>query len=149
MKTIFDDSARAELIARINSINQNSIAKWGKMNVHQMLNHCNLWDEMILQNKKYKRQFIGLVLGKLLLKNELKDRPMRQNNPTIPELIVKEASGDFEAEKQKWISSIGQYANYSSPPEGYIHPFFGKMTKEQVGLHSYKHADHHLRQFGN
>jgi len=28
-----------------------------------------------------------------------------------------------------------------------MHPFFGKMTKEQVGYLAYKHTDHHLWQF--
>ena len=28
------------------------------------------------------------------------------------------------------------------------HPFFGKITTTDWGLVNYKHADHHLRQFG-
>jgi hypothetical protein len=149
MKTIFDDGTRSELTTRINSLNQNSTAQWGKMNVHQMLNHCNLWDGMVLQNKKYKRNLIGLVLGRMLLKLEMRDRPMSQNNPTIPEFVIKETTGDFASEKQKWIMSINQYANYLYPLDGFVHPFFGKMSKDQVGYHVYKHSDHHLRQFGN
>lgn len=147
MKTIFDRSIRDELINRINTLDKNSKAQWGKMNVYQMLRHCALWDEMILRNKKYKRQFIGLLLGKMLLRNELKDVPMRRNNPTIPELKIKEINGDLEAEKSKWISLINEYSHYSFSDYSFVHPFFGKMTKQQIGYHAYKHTDHHLRQF--
>ncbi len=148
MNTIFEKSTRDKLISRINALNENSTAQWGKMNVYQMLRHCTLWDEMILRNKKYKRAFIGLVLGKIFLKKEMRDdSPMRQNNPTIPELTIKETNGNIESEKRKWISLIGEYSAYSFPDYSFVHPFFGKMTKEQIGYHAYKHTDHHLRQF--
>ena len=58
---------------------------------------------------------------------------------------MKELNGDIESEKKKWISLIEGYENYSNP--GFIHDFFGKMTKEQIGILAYKHTDHHLRQF--
>ncbi len=148
MNTVFEKSTREKLISRINALNENSKAQWGKMNVYQMLRHCTLWDEMILRNKKYKRAFIGLFLGKFFLKKEMQDdSAMRQNNPTIPELKIKEVNGNIEVEKIKWISLMNQYSNYSFPDYSFVHPFFGKMTKEQIGNHAYKHTDHHLRQF--
>lgn len=70
MNTVFEKSTREKLISRINALNENSKAQWGKMNVYQMLRHCTLWDEMILRNKKYKRAFIGLLLGKFFLKKK-------------------------------------------------------------------------------
>ena len=45
----------------------------------------------------------------------------------------------------KWIALIEGYAQYSNTD--FVHAFFGKMTKEQVGIMTYKHTDHHLRQF--
>ena len=84
----------------------------------------------------------------LILKNEVKDdRPMRQNNPTIPELRIKETNGDIESEKTKWLSLVNEYGRYSLPDNSFVHPFFGRMTREQIGYHAYKHTDHHLRQF--
>ena len=87
-----------------------------------------------------------LTIGKLLLKSEIKDdRKMVQNTPTVSELKVKELNFDFEVEKQKWILLIKE-SIYASTAD-FVHPFFGKMTKEQIGIHHYKHIDHHLRQF--
>ena len=148
MKTVFDQTTRDELTGRILMLHEKSIAQWGRMNVYQMLRHCVLWDEMILRNKIYKRQFIGLLLGKVMLKNDLKDEsPMRKNNPTIPELRILETSGDISREKMKWVSLINEYSQYSFPDHSFTHPFFGKMTRQQIGYHAYKHTDHHLRQF--
>ncbi len=111
-----------------------------------MLRHCTLWDEMLRGDKKYKQAFIGRLFGKLALKNLLKDdKPLTRNVPTITDLKV-QGDGDLEAEKAKWIANLKQYAHYSNPD--LVHPFFGKMSREQVGYLVYKHTDHHLRQFG-
>ena len=59
MKTIFDKTTRDEIINRIHSVNENSAAQWGKMNVSQMMRHCTKWDEMAQGKKKYKQAFIG------------------------------------------------------------------------------------------
>jgi len=148
MKTIFDKANRAELISRINTLNENCVAEWGKMNVYQMVKHCTVWEEWILgvNKTKYKQEFIGFIFGKMALKGMIKDdKPFSKNVPTSTAFKVKEKSCNIAAEKRKWIGLIEQYEYYSNP--GFIHDFFGKMTKEQVGILAYKHTDHHLRQF--
>ena len=144
MRTIFDKTTRDEIINRIHSIDQNSAAQWGKMNVSQMLRHCTKWDEMALGKKKYKQAFIGKLFGKMGLKNILKDETLKKNLPTVPSFKIKE-NIDFTEEKKKWIRLLDEYEHYSN--DGLIHPFFGAMTKEQTGYLVYKHIDHHLRQF--
>ena len=148
MKSIFDEINRAALITRIKTINENSRSQWGKMNVYQMLKHCTIWEEWIQgKNKRtYKQELLGFIFGKLALKSMIKDeKPFKRNVPTSASFKVKELNGDIEFEKKKWISLIEGYENYSNP--GFIHDFFGKMTKEQIGILAYKHSDHHLRQF--
>jgi len=146
MKSVFNPSTRSELIDRINKLNENSKAIWGKMTLFQMLQHGTLWDEWVQGKTKYKRVFIGRILGKVMLKKALQDdAPLQRNTPTIPPLIPKEKEGNISAQKAAWISSIEGYANFSNP--GFVHVFFGKMTDEQIGHFAYKHIDHHLRQF--
>jgi hypothetical protein len=148
MKTVFEQQTRDELIGRINSLHENSKAQWGKMTVNQMLKHCRQWDEMITGRINCKRSFIGRIFGKMALKGMLKDeKPMMRNAPSSPELVVKESSVNLAAERAKWITLIEEHAHFSNP--GFIHPFFGTMTKEQVGYLAYKHSDHHLRQFNS
>ncbi|GAB3319205.1 DUF1569 domain-containing protein [Hymenobacter humi] len=149
MKSLFDSSTREELISRMQGLHEGSAAKWGRMNAYQMLKHCALAHEMILHNQIHPRAFMGRLLGRVLLKNEVKDdRPMRQGNPTIPALKVNETTGDFGTEKSRCIGLLHDYARYALPDNSFVHPFFGKMTREEIGRHAYKHTDHHLRQFG-
>ncbi|MEI9946454.1 MAG: DUF1569 domain-containing protein [Chitinophagaceae bacterium] len=145
MNTIFDKTTRDGLINRINSLNENSTAQWGKMNVYQMIKHCRLWEEMMQNKQNLKQVFIGKIFGRMALKKVLKDdKPLKRSTPTIPSLIIKE-SGDIASEKAKWIANLRLYENFSNP--NFVHVFFGKMTKEQIGQMVYKHSDHHLRQF--
>jgi hypothetical protein len=147
MKTVFEASTREELTKRINSITDNNKALWGKMNAYQMVKHCALCDDMYHGKIPMKRVFIGYLIGKMILKKSLKDEaPFAKNSPTSPLLYTNKASGEMEEQKKVWLSSIERYANYQDI--NFVHPFFGPMTREQIGLFVYKHADHHLRQFG-
>ena len=47
MTTVFDKSTREELIRRINTVDETNTARWGRMNVYQMLRHCTLWEAWI------------------------------------------------------------------------------------------------------
>lgn len=146
MKTIFEATTRDEIIHRIESLGPGSIAQWGKMNLYQMLRHCIIWDEMVEGKQKFKQVFLGKLFGKAILKKVSKnDAHLQKNTPTLPSLKIT-GSGDVEPEKKNWIEHIKNYAHFSN--EEFVHPFFGKMTHEQIGLIVYKHADHHLRQFG-
>ncbi|MEX0778101.1 MAG: DUF1569 domain-containing protein [Balneolales bacterium] len=148
MKTIFDKPTREVLISRINSLNRNSNAQWGKMNISQMVRHCTLWDEMALGKTKLKQVFVGRLFGKMALKSMIKDeKPLQRNIGSLPELIIIEPSGDLEILKKQWITSLEEYA-YLNDDHEFIHSFFGKLNKKQTGLLVYKHTSHHLRQFG-
>jgi hypothetical protein len=150
MKTIFHESTREELINRIAHLDEEAQAQWGKMNLYQMLEHCTAWDQWIQGkgNQKYKQVFIGKLFGKMALKRMVEDdKPIDKGVPTSSQFKIKETSGDIKAKKQEWVELINSYENYSNP--AFIHVFFGKMTKEQIGLMAYKHTDHHLRQFNS
>jgi len=146
MKTIFDETVRIQLIDRIENLNKNSAALWGKMNLYQMLKHCRIYEEMMLGKNKYQRVFLGRLFGKMALKEFTQDEsPIKQKTPTLSQLKVKEKSGDIESERKKWVALLNEYAN--PPKHEIVHSFFGKLSHEQVGQLVYKHTDHHLRQF--
>jgi len=150
MKTIFDEGTRNELMARIQNIPEDAQAQWGKMNLYQMLMHCTTWEQWMqgVGNPIYKQEFIGKIFGKMGLRRMIRDeKPIDKGVPTSTQFKIKETSGDISQKKQEWIQLIQSYANYSNPT--FIHDFFGKMTREQVGLLVYKHTDHHLRQFNS
>lgn len=144
MKTVLDKSTREELIQRISKLTENSPRQWGKMNVYQMIRHCVLCEEMYLGKTLYKRVLIGRIFGKMGLKDILTNG-FKKDLRTSSDFKVKETSGNVIAEKEKWISLVKEYENYSN--DHFVHWFFGKMSKEQVGQFDYMHIDHHLRQF--
>lgn len=147
MKTIFDNRTREELIARIKTITFENKAQWGKMNVTQMLVHCIKWEEMALGKTKHKQSFLGKLFGKYALKDFIgDDSPFKKNVPTLSFLKINETNRSVTDLKEEWTSLIQKYNNFDN--ENFTHPFFGKMTSEQLGYLAYKHTDHHLRQFG-
>lgn len=148
MKTIFEKSTRDKLIGRINTLNENDMALWGKMDVCQMLNHCIKYENMMQSKVKYKRLFIGYLFGQSALKKDfLKDSgPIKKNTPTLKQLKATPNSDSFVYNKLQWRKLIDDYADYQA--KEIIHPFFGKLSPKQVGHLVYKHTDHHLRQFG-
>lgn len=149
MKTIFDKATRDELISRINSVNKNNTAQWGKMNVYQMTKHCTIWNEWVLgkNSPNYRQEFLGKIFGKMALRSNTKnEKPIGKNMPAGKAFTVKDKDGNVEVQKKKWMDLITEYEHFSN--ENFIHDFFGKMTKEQIGIFAYKHSDHHLTQFG-
>ncbi|MCK0159626.1 DUF1569 domain-containing protein [Allomuricauda sp. F6463D] len=149
MKSIFDQNTREQLILRIEQINEESKAQWGKMNVSQMLKHNTYWNGWMLgtEDHIYKQAFMGKLFGKIALNRMIKnDKPLDKNIPTSDQFKVKAFDGDMELEKSEWIALIKAYENYNNPR--FIHDFFGKMSRDQIGVLVYKHTDHHLRQFG-
>jgi hypothetical protein len=146
MQTVFDKTSADALIARINSLEPVARPLWGKMNVYQMLKHCTMSEEMFQGQTSYKRLFIGRLFGGMALKGILKNEaPMKKNQPTHP-LMKITGTGDWQVERTKWINLIQRYHAFDSAD--FVHPFFGRMTREQIGAYVYKHTDHHLRQFG-
>jgi len=148
MKCIFDKSLRDEIISRINLLNENSTKQWGKMNTYQMTKHCTIWNEWVLGKDDfiYKQEFLGKIFGKMALKSNTKDdKPISKNMPAGRTFTVNEMEGDLKTQRTIWTNQINAYEQFSN--NNFIHDFFGKMTKEQIGIFAYKHNDHHLRQF--
>ncbi len=149
MSTILDKSTSEIIIQRVRNLTEYSEARWGKMDVVQMLVHCNESSKMAIGTKKLKRMFLGRIFGRMVLKKALKDNtPIKKNSPTVPGLIVKSRK-NFSKEKDDFIrvlSTLGMMKIEDFNDK--VHPFFGKMTGKEWGLLMFKHFDHHLKQFG-
>lgn len=148
MKTVFNEADRRGLISRLERLTAQDRPIWGKMSSPQMVKHCRLWEEMIHENKRFRRPLIGRLIGPMILKKVLQSPEFRKNSPTTPEMRVTEASIDFDEERRRLTTLIESYAGYPFPDNSFIHPFFGRMTRVQIGQLAYLHHDHHLKQFG-
>jgi hypothetical protein len=148
MRTVFDQATRDELIQRILVLHNDNAPLWGKMNVYQMQKHCTIWNAWVLGKKDfvYKQDLLGKIFGKMALKSNTKnDKPLGKNMPAGKAFTVTDPVGDFPSLKSLWIEQIKAFGNFRN--DDFVHDFFGKMTDEQIGIFSYKHNDHHLRQF--
>lgn len=148
MQSLFSSEAAEGIVDRIGQLAPDSQAQWGKMNVVQMLAHCSSSMEVVRDQKHLKRLFMGYVLGGLFKKQFYNDQPFRHNSPTHP-YFVHENVGEFHSEKDRLINHIRAFQ--TGGPDKCTrqqHAFFGRLTPEQWAIGMYKHADHHLRQFG-
>lgn len=146
MNTIFNPATLAQVTERIHALSAGDAPRWGTMHVDQMLRHCCMNEEMLLGKKHYPRLFIGRLFGPATRRKMLKDdAPLGHNKPTHPELKIRER-GDVETLKSEWTALLKAYETLGS--KGLVHPFFGSLTREEIGRVAYKHIDHHLRQFG-
>lgn len=145
MKTLFDQSTYKETKERIKALTQESTPSWGKMNVGQMVTHCQFPLKVALSDKPRKRSWNPLPL--LFKKSLYSDTPWRKNLPTAPQAKIVDER-DLNAERDKLISMIDAFYEKRNQVTWQTHPMFGDFTPEQWGKLEYKHLDHHLEQFG-
>jgi len=145
MKSLFNPEVHQEVINRIETLNENSSANWGKMNVGQMTWHCQGPFNIMLQKNDYgmKPSWFAKVFFKKSLYN---DKPWRKNLPTAKFLKAKEDK-DLNTEKAKLVGLINEAHTHRNKTEWKPHPAFGYFTAAQWGQMQYKHLDHHLKQF--
>jgi hypothetical protein len=149
MKSIYDAGVAGEIHLRLATLAPDSSRQWGKMNAPQALAHCALALEWAVGDRKPPRMLLGRVFGSLVRKQALgDDEPMRKNSPTAPDLVIGDAR-DLDAERRKVLMLLDRFV--AAGPAGcttHPHPFFGTLTPQEWGVLTYKHLDHHLRQFG-
>jgi hypothetical protein len=73
--------------------------------------------------------------------------PFPKGAPTSPELKPVNAES-FEEERAAVLELLERIGTGPREGTGPAHPLFGPMTWREWGVATYKHADHHLKQFG-
>lgn len=149
LPNIFNKQVTEDIINRINKLTPTSKPSWGKMNVSQMLAHCNVAYEMIYETKHKKPNAIMKFILKAFVKNKVVgEAPYKHNSPTAPQFIMKEEK-DFEQEKKRLIAYIEKTTLLGENHfDGKISDSFGVLTKTEWSNMMYKHLNHHLTQFG-
>jgi len=149
MKNFYEPETLAEVQARLAQLTPAAERQWGTMTHAQMLAHVSLSMEWAVGDRRPPRMFVGRLFG-LMVKGKVlgNDAPMRRNIPTSPDLVARDEH-DFETERTRLAGLLDRFA--TSGPAGcttHPHSFFGKLTPEEWAELTYKHVDHHLRQFG-
>ncbi|RZK19572.1 MAG: DUF1569 domain-containing protein [Pedobacter sp.] len=149
MKNIFQASVASEVIERINKLNPATPQLWGKMNVSQMLAHCNVSYELVYDSKHPKPNAFMKLIMKAFIKNiVVSEKPYKRNSQTAPSFLVIDEK-EFEKEKKRLVDYINKTQELGENHfDGKESHSFGKLTKTEWNNMFYKHLDHHLNQFG-
>jgi hypothetical protein len=148
--SLFDEQKRKVMIERIGDLQPDAKAQWGKMNCHQAI--CHLTDQFrgAMGELEWKDQnsLIKKTLVKFLAVYVIS---VPKNVPTMPE-VDQEKEGtkptEFAADRAKLIAYIEKFVAAPADFPWSPHAAFGKMNRNQWNRLSYKHLDHHLKQFG-
>ena len=147
MRSILTASDRAEINRRLRSLSAVSVRQWGSMDVVEMLRHLRLSARMTLGDlpvpSSNKRVFQLFPLKHLILYV----LPFPRGAPTAPELKPGDGEG-FEAEQAALLELLERIGTGPGEGAGPAHPLFGPLTRREWGVLTYKHVDHHLKQFG-
>ena len=145
VKNLFDATVKQQIIDRINKLTSQSERQWGKMDVSQMLAHCQMPLGVATGKHQLKGSFVFKLIGPFIKPLLYNDKPFKKNLGTAKSFIVTRAK-EFEKEKQRLVQMINDFSEATMSDEP--HPIFGKMTKEEWSKGTWKHLDHHLKQFG-
>jgi Protein of unknown function (DUF1569) len=147
MRSILNESDRAEIDRRVRSLSASSDRRWGSMDVTAMLQHLRLSARMTLGelpvSSKSKRIFQVFPFKHLILYV----LPFPKGAPTAPELKPLDADS-FEEERAGVLDLLDRIGTGPQEGAGPSHPLFGPLTWREWGVATYKHTDHHLKQFG-
>ncbi len=147
MGSILNEGDRDEIVRRMRSLSVSSDRRWGTMDVTGMLQHLRLSARMTLGEltlpSSNKRAFQLFPLKHLILYV----LPFPRGAPTAPGLKPSDATS-FEEERAALLELLERIATGPSEGAGPEHPLFGPLTWREWGVVTYKHADHHLKQFG-
>src|SRR5215510_5384224 len=144
---------RTRLVRYLQQLDPATSPRWGKMNVQQMIEHY-IVDAVRIANGREKFERIVTAPDRLPAYREfmMSDKPFKENtrNPMLNE----EPSPLRFNTVQAAIGSLHQeliyfFEAFADDPQLITrNPIFGDLNFEQNVQLLYKHALHHLRQFG-
>ena len=132
-------------LTRIDSLTPNHKAKYGKMNVHQMVCHCTdfyriaLEELTLTETPKLSKEEV------LILAKERKTVPAPKDINQVAGKGAKPTNfqNDIRLLKEKMTLFFNSPKKVEFPP----HFYFGFLTRVQWNETSNYHLNHHLRQF--
>ncbi len=147
MPTLRTEARRKELVERLARVTPESKAQWGRFDAPRMM--CHLGDalEEALGRRIVPRQGPAMLRHFPVKHLAIYVVPMPKGAKAPRELLA-EAPGDFEANRRRVTQGIAEIAALP-PGKAPDHFLLGSMTDAHWNALTWKHIDHHLRQFGS
>lgn len=142
-----------DCIALFNSLQEDTLAKWGKMNAQQMIEHVGT--VYVISTGKIKVPLSTPVEHLPKYMEFLYSEKQFRENTKAPEALLGEEPAplryaSMDEAKQKLVEAIAYFENYftANSEARTMHPVFGELNYAEWVLMHNKHVTHHLRQFG-
>ena len=153
MSLVKEDFLRTKLVTYLQQLNPQTPARWGKMNVQQMIEHF-AGDAVRNASGRLKIEQMVTPADHLPRMKEflLSEKPFKENtkNPLMGEepapLRYKTVQAAIGALQQELIYFFEAFEK--DPRLITRNPFFGDLNFDENVQLLYKHALHHLKQFG-
>ena len=145
MPTLLDAAERAALVSRLRRLQPTTRPKWGTLTAPKMV--CHLGDSLRIGLGELPCKREDTLPRRTLLKWLVVWSPVSPppgKIQTAPEMLTSAPAtwAQDVATLERLIERIG------TTPCSAVHPFFGPLSHGGWGRLSWKHVDHHLRQFG-
>ena len=149
--SLFNDEARRSIQRRLDTLTSSSKGLWGRMTVNQML--CHLSDAYRVPTGERACRPSGKLVHHTLLRWVALHTPMTwpkgaKTAPDLDQAIGGTKPTDFDQDLAELRRLVDKFASTAGDVDGVVHPIFGTLTTSEWGRWGYRHADHHLRQFG-
>jgi hypothetical protein len=146
MHSLWHEEDRNLLLERIDSIDDATPGRWGTMTAGRMLSHLveslkMATGDLPCATKNVPLRYFPLKQLILYL------LPFPKGAPTSPELL-KGVEASASASKEELRRLVARFIARSNESQWPVHPAFGPLSRNQWGILAWRHADHHLRQFG-
>src|SRR5436190_19976751 len=142
MGSILKEADRAEISRRMRSLSGASDRRWGTLDVTGMLQHLRLSANMTLGELSLpsanKRAFQVFPLKHLILYVF----PFPKGAPTAAGLRAS-TTASFDEERGALLALVDRLAAGPQAGPGPDHPLFGRLSRSEWGVITYKHINHH------
>jgi DinB superfamily len=146
--SIFDAAARARILERLDSVSPASESRWGKMTVAQAVAHMG--DQIRLALGEISPSGGGRAPFRWAPMRHLAIHVMAwpQGKTQAPQESFTTSPREFAADVSRLRELIERVGARDEGGEWPVSTIFGRMTGRDWGVLTWRHLDHHLRQFG-
>ena len=150
MKTIADPAVLRSLLGRLDALTPEHARRWGTLTAPEMICHLGDATEMALRvrPREHPLPVRRRVVKALGLWTPLRWPHGWRTNPAQDPRLGGTRPAAFAADRERLRHALTRLAGARSAELEPMHGVFGAMAPRDWQRWAYKHADHHLRQFG-
>jgi hypothetical protein len=147
VSTFADLTVKAQVRERMLGLTPDTARRWGRMTPHQMV--CHLSDGYRLASGERPPRPVDNFFTRTFVRWVALHSSMAwpKGVKTVPE-ADQEQGGTKPAAWDRDVAELLRMHDAFQAAAGNRHPIFGPLTAEEWNTWGFRHADHHLRQFG-